>query len=60
MQLVERASGKVVWHDAAMEEKASFSVETDPLATRYHKQQALEKIARRLAKRIYLKTMERF
>ncbi|MBN2126303.1 MAG: hypothetical protein JW821_18530 [Deltaproteobacteria bacterium] len=60
VRLVNRADGKVIWQEPAMEEKASFDVGTDPLANRYHQQQALDKIARRLAARIYLKTMERF
>jgi hypothetical protein len=32
----------------------------DPMVTRYNQKVALEIIARRLAKKIYLKTMERF
>ncbi|MBU2499259.1 MAG: hypothetical protein KKE57_10180 [Proteobacteria bacterium] len=60
MQLLDKRDNKVIWHDEAMEEWASFAVEADPLATRYHQQEALEKIARRLAKKIYLKTAERF
>jgi hypothetical protein len=60
MQLVDRESGKVVWREPAMEERATFAVGTDPRATQFNQQQALEKIALRFAKRIYLKTMERF
>ena len=60
MRLTDRHSGEVIWHDKAMMERVAYVVETDPLATRYNKQQALMTIARRLAKRIYLKTMERF
>lgn len=60
IKLTDRSTGRDIWHEGAMEEKASFRVETDPLATQYYQQEALEKIARRLAKRIYLKTMERF
>jgi Lipopolysaccharide-assembly len=60
VQLVDRRQGKVIWREAAMEEQASYSVSGDPLETRYSEQQALEKIAGRLAKRIYLRTMERF
>ena len=33
---------------------------TDPLENRYNQRVALEEIARRLAKRVFLKTMERF
>ena len=60
MRLADRRTGKVIWHDRAMEEKASFAVDEDPLVTQYNQQQALESIARRLAKRIFLKSVERF
>ena len=60
MRLEHRESGKVVWREPAMEERATFAVGTDPLSTQFNQQQALEQIARRFAKRIYLKTMERF
>ena len=60
VKLTDRTDGKIVWRAKAMEEKAGFTVGADPLANRYNQQQALEKIARRLAKRIYLRTMERF
>jgi outer membrane lipopolysaccharide assembly protein LptE/RlpB len=60
VSLVERASGNVIWRETAMETKAGFDVGTDPLANRYTERVALERIARRLAKRIYMQTMERF
>jgi len=60
VQLTDRATGKVIWREKSMKEEASFIVGPDPLANRYYQQQALQKISRRLAKRIYLKTMERF
>ena len=60
MRLTERATEKVIWRDRNMEERASFSLGDDPLETRYRQQKALEAMARDLAKRIYLKTMERF
>ena len=60
VKLTDRTNGKIVWRARAMKEKADFTVGLDPLATRYNQQQALEEIARRLAKRIYLRTMERF
>jgi len=50
----------VIWREAGMEDQASYPVSGDPLKLRYTEQQALEKIASRLAKRIYLRTMERF
>ena len=60
VQLIDRTRGKVLWHDASMEERSSFQVETDPLATRFFQQQAVEKLARRAAKKMYQRTMERF
>ena len=60
MRLTDKSTGKVIWHDRAMEEKASFVVDEDPLVTRYSQQQAWGSIARQLAKRVFLRTMERF
>jgi len=59
-RLVERPSGKIIWAERGMEERTTFSVGTDPLENRYNQDQALRRIARSLAERIYLKTMERF
>jgi hypothetical protein len=60
-RLIDRTTGKIIWEDRAMEEKATFSVtEDDPLANRYNQRMAAQAIARRLAVRIYSKTMERF
>ena len=60
VKLTERTSGRVIWHESAMEEKSGFDVSTDPLVTQFNQQQAVEAIARLMAKRIYLKTVERF
>ena len=60
VQLMDRVQGKVIWHDASIEERSSFQVETDPLATRFSQEQALEKLARRAAIKMYQRTMERF
>ena len=60
IRLTDRLTGKVIWHEEAMVEEASFIVRTDPLENRHNQQQALESIARAMAKRIYLNTMERF
>jgi hypothetical protein len=60
VSLVERDTGRVVWQEKAMETRTSYAMSSDPLETRYEEQLALEKIARRLAKRIYMMTMERF
>ncbi len=59
-RLVDRTTGKVIWRDKSMEEKATFSVATDPLTNRYNQKKAMQKIAQRFAERLYLKTMERF
>ena len=59
-KLVDRNTGKVIWHDTDMEDKRTFTVGTDPLTNRYNQRQALQQIARTLAKRIYSKSMERF
>jgi outer membrane lipopolysaccharide assembly protein LptE/RlpB len=59
-QLVDRRDGKVIWRERTMTGSNSFAVDPDPMVTRYNQKLALERIARRLAKQIYLKTMERF
>jgi len=59
-KLVNTATGKIIWNAPHMEEKASFSVDSDPLKTQYNQRRATKKIAQLLAERIYLKTMERF
>ncbi|MBW1804931.1 MAG: hypothetical protein JRJ06_00910 [Deltaproteobacteria bacterium] len=60
VSLTDKRSGRLIWHDSSMEEEARYDVGTDPLANRYSQEQALKKIARLMAKRIYMKTMERF
>ncbi len=60
VRFVDKTTGKTIWHESAMEEKARYSLTPDPLANRHNQQQALLTIARVMAKRIYLKTMERF
>jgi len=59
-KLIDRVSGKTLWHDGNMAERAAFEVSADPLSNRYNQKKALQEIARRLAKRVYLKTMDRF
>jgi hypothetical protein len=59
-QLVDRKEGKVIWRDRTMTGSANFAVDPDPMVTRHNQKVAVEAIARRLAKQIYLKTMERF
>ena len=60
MRLTDTKTGKVIWHEKAMEEMAIFEVSEDPLVTQFNQRLALEIIARELANRIFLKTMERF
>jgi hypothetical protein len=60
VKLLDRKTGKVIWHDKEMEEKTTFAVGTDPLTNRYNEKRAVQELARILAQRIYLQTMERF
>ena len=60
IKLIDRATNNIIWHENSMEEEARFEVGADPLENRYNQNQALIKISRLLAKRIYMKTMERF
>lgn len=60
VSLTERTTGKIVWRERSLSEEAGFEVGTDSLTNDYNQQQALKKIARLVARRIYLKTMERF
>ena len=60
MRLTETKTGKVIWQEKGMEEMAIFEVSEDPLVTQFNQRLALELIARELANRIFLKTMERF
>lgn len=59
-QLVESGTGKIIWKEDGMEEKARYWVTSDPLTDRHNKKMAIEEIARRLVDRLYMKTMERF
>jgi outer membrane lipopolysaccharide assembly protein LptE/RlpB len=60
ISMVEKATGKVVWSDQTMMTRASYDVGADPLVNQYNQRLALERIARRLAQQIYMRTMERF
>jgi len=60
MRLTDSRTGKVIWHEKAMQEKAIFAVSEDPLETQYNQRLAVEFIARQFSDRIFLKTMERF
>jgi hypothetical protein len=60
MKFEDKGTGTVLWRNENMEEKTSYVVDRDPLVTQFNKKKALETIAERLAKRVYLQTMERF
>ena len=59
-RLIDKSTGKTIWQEDGMEEKARYPVSSDPLTDRHNRKMAIEKIARRLVDRLYLKTMERF
>jgi len=59
-RLIDRASGRIIWKQTGVKEKASYAVSADPLETRYNRRLALKKIARNLAKKAYAQTMDRF
>ncbi|MBN2031729.1 MAG: hypothetical protein JW836_00515 [Deltaproteobacteria bacterium] len=59
-RLVDRREGRVIWRDRSMMDSTGFVVDPDPMVTRHNQKEALERIARRLAKKIYQMTMERF
>ncbi len=59
-KLVERVSGKIIWHETAMKEEVSYNVSDDPLIARHNQQKAVSKISGLFAERIYMMTMERF
>ena len=59
-KLTDRKTGKTIWHEPAMWEQATYDVSVDPLQTQYNHDAALEVAARKLAKKLYLKTVERF
>lgn len=58
--LLDRVTGRVIWKDESMEDKANYAVTGDPLKDRYHRREAIRRIAQRLAERIYARTLERF
>ncbi len=59
-KLLDRKTGEPVWEEEAMEAKATYSVSSDPMTTRFNEKRAVQTIAKDLAEKIYLKTMERF
>ena len=59
-KLIDNQSGSIIWSSLNMEEKASFNVTSDPLVNRQNQRIALLEVADRFAKRLFLKTMERF
>jgi len=59
-KLTDRKTGKVIWHEPGMWEQATYDVSEDPLQTQYNHDRALEGAALKLAKKLFLKTVERF
>ena len=59
-KLLERSTGNVIWSEKGMKERAYYDVTSDPMANRYNQREAIRKMARRFAERMFLKTMERF
>ncbi len=59
-RLIHKGSGKVIWKDSRIEERSSYPVGKDPLVNIHHERRAYIDIAKRLARRIFLKTVERF
>ena len=59
-RLVDRKTGELVWEEKGMEGYATYSVSSDPMTNRYNEKRAVQTIAKDLAEKIYLKTMERF
>lgn len=59
-KLTDRKTGKIIWHEPVMWEQATYDVSVDPLQTQYNHDVALEQAARKLAKKLFLKTVERF
>ncbi|OPX39151.1 MAG: hypothetical protein B1H11_03645 [Desulfobacteraceae bacterium 4484_190.1] len=62
-RLVNRTTGKVVWEDNSINERTTYALTSnppDPILDRYNKKEAVRRIAEQIAKRLYLKTMERF
>jgi hypothetical protein len=60
VQLVDKTTGKIIWHDKSMQEMTSYPLGTDPIAAQFAQQEALETLARRVAKKIYQRTVDRF
>jgi len=59
-QLVDRSTGQVIWEQRGMEERVQYNVGSDPLENRFEERNAVQRVAKRLAERIYAQTMERF
>ena len=59
-KLIDRATGNIIWSDRGMKERASYDVTSDPMTNRHNQREAVRKIARRFAERMFLKTIERF
>ena len=59
-RLMHKRSGRIIWEDPRMEERGSYRVGADPLVNIHNERKAYVDIARRLARRIFLRSLERF
>jgi hypothetical protein len=60
VELIDQQTGKRLWRESGMIERASYAVDADPLKNRYNERKAVEVAAMSLARRIFAQTMERF
>lgn len=60
ISLIERKTGRVLWHERSLVEEEKYTVSSDPLATGNNRRRAMLEIARLLSERVYNMTMERF
>ena len=59
-KLIERSTGRVVWHRKDLHDDASLNIQSDPLRHRDSERSTYRTIADNLAERIYALTVERF
>ena len=59
-KLIERSTGRVVWHRKDLHDNGSLSIQSDPLRQRDAERNTYRAIADNLAERVYALTVERF
>jgi hypothetical protein len=60
VRMIEKATGKIIWHDDSIVETADWNLGGDPLADRDAQRAALRTLAERLAAKLYSRTVDRF